>query len=855
MTNWKDIEFGDVSQGMSTNVVNPGQKTAKRILNLQNHIKPGALILRPGYEELYAKPECTILDSLEDPVILDMGFINFDLFFDRQAVADGMEIICSIQKARVHSIVNTEEIQNMLCFWVRPYWTGTSWVDEWKWINETVISKIVTGSDATYPNMIIVSGGTANGITDDSLSGFTIYNQTKSQYARVITSKVVDTTTRICHTLYDSAWEVDDVVIIGRNFIEFQYMNELYSVNWKDITFHKILNDLRIGFGGYENRPGLMVGYRKKHALIKTFDFTNLHTDLDSDEDGIIDTEILEEFVKTDEIVLDTHILISNAYGIELISVAGDLTAGTYYFRLTGLIDNYEEQLIAESSIAVDGTESITVYPYISIGKDSPRITRFKLYKSTDNITFYKINEYGIREDEYSVSSALWKVNEQSRLYLDDAIEIHSESNAASVDDETNSLGTWIKSNPDWGTALLEVDLDGAGGSDYSIKFGWGGAPYSGAVVGVKFPIDGLRNNTNYNITLYLKADLSGGGIYRNIYLNFADDNTSNFATGVIQSVDGVFTQYSITLNTGDLPGGAKYLVIRHVHNVGEFFWIDNVSIDGSNVLVVDQASVQTTEMKAELGYTPTYNLVKGWDQALSFWGRTYYLNPYVDKRYENFILVSHIHSNSSYMYSIASFSNFRELEKFDSNEAIGMALLPTMELLILKDGSVVPIDPDTGAAREPIYGVSCISRPSITNINGIVRWCGGEDVYLFNVGKGYYAEPLLKGTIRDLYLALPDKASILGVRDKHNAYRIRTYLVELKTEYVFSENGWVEEKKWHFPEIYRAGFRNRLYFLSLGAIYGEKLELDYSTIEDFIMTGEYVADAFLPEVPEEPEI
>ncbi len=1123
---WRDIEFGDVSDGMSTNVVNPGQKTAKRILNLHNHIKPGALILRSGYEELYLKPEFSILDSFGNPVIVDMGFINFDLFFDRQAVASGQEITCLIQKAKVHGLTDISEIQNMLCFWVRPYWDGSEWIDEWDWLNKTIITKIVTGSDATYPNMIIVEGNAANGITDDSLNRFTIYNQTKDEYAKVITSKISGGYIRICHTLYNSTWDVDDVIIIGKYWLGTDYLTGLYGVDWKDISYHKILNDLRIGFGGYENRPGLSIGYRKNYFQLRSFDFPNKHADITAE--GVI-----EAFCKTDEIALDTHIL-NNAYGLNLTSVSGgELEAGEKTIRLTGIINGYEEQLLAEDTILLDNDNTVEILPFVNAGQINPLITGYGIYYSGDGITFNKIFKYNLKENTYLPGS--WKIDNNGRIILIKALEstdagvleLHSEENAAS-DADINSTGSWTIFNG--GEVTVSEDAE----DNYSLKYVPDilTLPDATKRAGIIFPLDSISKGKYYSISAYLKSSsinkvyalflgeslkplnrtpteiLLTNGFIKNDFEAFADDlteepaylalalnpgkniylssngdiyrssdglswlltnsglpslgaaadyftidlgtsvlavsilgsaiyrsvnnggswtaisGTSNVSAlgivgesifagcndgkilrsdddgesftlvndlgttlgvrdianiginifvcipedGVYKSVDNgvnwvavnsgltseVFVLYAnatylfagtsdggifrssnngstwTAINTGliglyisSIIEKGNYLFVATYDNgtsngiyrssdngdtweavntglstldildlyvfgnvilagalTGEIFrsvdgenWIEGTGLTGYmyfqqaeriSEFYVDKISIKeksntvfsgladiSTEMNAELGYVPTYNLVRGWDQVLCFRGRVYYLNPYVEKRYNNFLLVSNIHSNGSFMYDIASFSNFRELEKFDSNESIGMALLPTMEILILKDSSIMPIDPDTGAAREPIYGVSCISRASIVNANGIVRWCGGEDINQLNISKGFYVEPLLKGTIRDLYLALPDKASILCVRDKYNTYRLRTYKPELKTEYLLSENGWIEEKKWHFPEIYRSGFRNKLYFLSLGNIYVEKIELDYSTIEDFIMTGRYITDPPIELPPE----
>src|ERR1035437_4358793 len=463
MSKWVDQTF-DFSAGMSTNKVNPGPSFGKRILNVHNHVRPGALVLRPGYSLKYAKPECLILDNMGNPIITDFGFINYDFFFDRQAVTSGQEITCQIQKAQVHGLNDDNEIQDVLCFYIRPYWDGLVWVDEWQWLNETIITKIVN-VDSTYPNTITITGNIDNGITDNSLDKFTIYNKTKDEYAKIITSKVDSGTTRICHTLYNNTWAADDVVVIMKNFIDLNYLTELFKVNWEDIAFHKILNDLRIGFGGQENRPGLSVGYRKKFFQIRSFDFPNKHAD-------ITESGVLEDFSKIDEVVLDTHIL-NNNYGLSLTAVAGGaLAAGEYGVRLTGIIDGFEEQLLVEKTILVPNNEStIEILPYVNMGQINPRITGFGIYFSTDEITYYKIFKYNLKEDLYAIGS--WKINSDGKLILiktldsseSEVFELHTESNAVSILNDTNTAGSWTTLNG----GTLEVATDAV--DSYALKY------------------------------------------------------------------------------------------------------------------------------------------------------------------------------------------------------------------------------------------------------------------------------------------------------------------------------------------------------------------------------------------------
>ena len=73
MPKWIEQDLLEVA-GMSTNPINPGQKFAQRILNAHVHERPGALVIRPGYDLKYSAPL--------DPTITDDEFLNFETFFD-----------------------------------------------------------------------------------------------------------------------------------------------------------------------------------------------------------------------------------------------------------------------------------------------------------------------------------------------------------------------------------------------------------------------------------------------------------------------------------------------------------------------------------------------------------------------------------------------------------------------------------------------------------------------------------------------------------------------------------------------------------------------------------------------------
>lgn len=1109
-TEWREINLLEV-KGMSTNLANPGSNYAQRILNAYVDEHPGSLTLRDGYELKYSAPK--------EPTIINDSFLNFDLFYDKQ-VDTGQEITCLIQKGTLQALDNSgspvvSDTINGFWFWCVPHYNISRWQDSYQWVNKTIITKIVTGSDSTYPNMIKIFGNlSSHGLKDGSLDRWVIYNKTKNEKAQIISCKADGSNLRIVHTLYNSAWDSNDVIIASKYWVPLDEQLNLYNyVNAEDISFHTVNNDIRIGFGGKSKRNGIAIGYRNTFNQIDSFDFENIHPDLTQTQ--------LEKFCEINELVLDSHILEKNAYGLELeITADGSLPEDEYHFRLTGKMDNYAEQLLAEDSIVAYANSKIRIKPYAILGEYNPRITSFKLYVSTDLISYYRIQEHVIRDKSYNKTT--WDINKFSRLALIETLsDYHSESNAASIDNESNGVGSWVVKS----SGTISVATEGDGASSYSLEFTdfTPGEYKSDDREGIVFPITGIKKGDYYTISfsaksripykklyvcfagaslsltartqkmieaksstwetfevelladnleedvaylvisvcpehgndifcifgndllltkdygstsemvatsindqypillgdrmltmgldkiyasfdfgktwgqlgdtftgvylytmkligddiyvgtdsggiwkstdrgatfteiisdvsggssyairdvaknsLYLYAATLGGGIYRSddggvtwtasntgitthtefisiyaddsglvavalyssaLHLWRSIDNGDNWTTGAsitgeifgnflfdgtylylstyaLGSTDGGLWESDNYFNTATeislgysgverynglfLRNGTIYLgygttvdnAVFYTSNQGNTFnelltdeitdianiigddntfWVDLVSIKQDDKSYYSSTSANSVEMSAELNYVPDADLVLGWDMAIALRGRIYYLNPFVkDRRYENYLLVSHLHSDGSYMWDIASFSNYRELERFNANISIGLVVLPTAEIMILKNNSIEILSDDglTGYLREPIFGIGCSSKNTIVNLSGTIAWAGDKDIYTYSPNTGVQGR--LIQTIRDIYQAIVNKSELIAIRDRYNSYRIRVNDKTEKTEFLFfNDFNVVEERKYHFPEIYREDIFSRLNFLNNGDIYAVKRPLD----------------------------
>lgn len=827
MSKWIQKDLLEVV-GMSTNVVDPGMKYAQKLLNIHTHQTPGSLTLRPGYGKKYAAPSDNTLEISD--------YLYFDTFFDRGLDENGKEITCEIVKGTVNALASggttiVPDTVKGLWFFCTPQIDGTSWAKGWDWINKTIITEI-TSVDTTYKNYLVMYGNADHGLADGDLVGWTIYNKTKREYAKIITGAIDGEGFGITHTLYNNSWEDEDVLIISKFWIDLEYQTELYNnLEKEEISIHKINNDLRIGFGGKANRPGLALGFRDTYFNLSLMDYTNLHSSIDS--------EAIEAFSHLRGLMIDTTFMRANGiYGIKLEERSdGDLAAGTYYFRLSATTDFYQEQLVYENSIVIPANKNINVIPYIRLGLENPRITKLTLYKSSDNLTFYKVKEYPVKTNDYKNVS--WKIDEDGLYTLLDADlataeeeqEIHPElhvdssgDNAANPDHSTNSrsIGDWVK----YFYTFITYDIPPTQ-TEYYLKVFSNGPINTDS--GAMFPISQLKKNTKYNISLKLYQDIVAGDNL-DYELFFCGDSLSksNAKTTIISLTarNTIETFTDIEVEIGNLDEDPKYFVISKYGP--KVFMFDSLSIKEKSVKVIDSSVTDGAEMLTAFGYTPDYNIVKGWDQALQLNGRIYYLNPYTSQRYENFILVSHIHSSGAYMWDIANFSNYRELTKVDTGKALGMAILPTTEIIIFKTISVEFLSDDglTGILREPIRNIGCVSRNSIAVFSSFVIWAGMDDIYIYSSNGGIRG--ILEKSIRDLYLSYGHKEKIFGARDRFETYRLRLHDETSKLEYVFfkapieSMNilDVIQEKKYLFAKIYNEDSEGRLNFINNGIIY-----------------------------------
>ena len=222
---------------------NPIINACQEMLNLDLRSKYGDMVLREGTDLYAATP---INDRISNPETIAIP--NFFI----SSVGGGKEVFCLIQKGTILAIGDDPDhpiVADTLpgfWFWTYPRLDNTTnpstWVNEWQWLNQTIITKIVVGADATYKSMIKIYGNNNHGLGDDSLIRYTIYNKTRDEFAQIITCKADGDNLRLNISLFDNSWETNDVVIISRSWIDLAIQSEFFNnTNGGDISFHHIL--------------------------------------------------------------------------------------------------------------------------------------------------------------------------------------------------------------------------------------------------------------------------------------------------------------------------------------------------------------------------------------------------------------------------------------------------------------------------------------------------------------------------------------------------------------------------------------------------------------------------------------
>lgn len=802
---------------------------------------------------------------------------------------------------------------SLLCIFTDSQWNGSAWVDKnWdkstagrNWLNHTILTKIRAVNASTWKlELDFTDYKTLTGTIDPAASVDVVGVGTLFTTELVVGDRIlVSTETRVVATITDNThltvtaaftdnandtapkrllnfdnWTVDnqsrnhdtakviktydvgsgqvgieiskathdwaagDTILITKNYVPFTYIAGMGSgITGADVVYHKVLNDLRIGFGGQANRLGLSIGYRKKYYSIKGADF------------GSYSAAEIEALAKIDGLVLQPYNTIGSDISLVVTNKnvgTGSLAPGSYYFKLTGMLDNLDEQLVAEANITLglpvtagsfvvgvqykitsvgttdftligasentvgieftatgvgtgtgtaDAGGDINVNPNIGLGAENKRFTKFKLYWSggdNANELWYYLSEFVFSSADYTIKN--FSLGQTGLLYVSDIAnpELHTDNNAVinsgtdynattgwTFDADTVSIATATPTPPD-GTYAIKI-LQSKLYSDPGFQ------PYHYAY----YPIATLEDDTYYTVVFKLIGSIVG--------LSVAIGFDGEFSESFSFSTATTFQTITQKIKTG--KGATKFFLKTNLGTTGWYIAFDTLSIIKTNTstdIDSDTAIKTEGEISDLLGYVPTLNLIKSWDQAIVSNNRTFIINPYIDKRILNRIYFSPISGGGAPQYDTLIAVGYWPFENFDGNNVVGFALLPNYDFLLLKSNSVEWVDSRYGTSRTLNIKDGCVSRQSIAKYADGIGWAGNNDIHSFSGGN---VKNLSEGTIREKYreLIAAELSGITASRDSLDAaYKIYLNCVNsAKTdvyliEYTLTKRGFISRQR-----------------------------------------------------------
>ncbi len=140
-----------------------------------------------------------------------------------------------------------------------------------------------------------------------------------------------------------------------------------------------------------------------------------------------------------------------------------------------------------------------------------------------------------------------------------------------------------------------------------------------------------------------------------------------------------------------------------------------------------------------------------------------------------------------------------------------------------IKDGAIIIIDPDTGQKFESAVGYGGVNKNTILVIRSTIYWGSQDDIMSMSAPTGYLPKEISDGFVRSIYQSFADKTNAHAVLDKYGAYRIA--LTDDKTdvdipELLLTKRGWLNQERYHHPQVYRNGLAGRVWFMNEGTIY-----------------------------------
>ena len=291
--------------------------------------------------------------------------------------------------------------------WIRPYWSGAAWVDEWRELTEMYIFTLKRiGSsnndrlyidDGTYVFKTIDPAGIVFGA--DYFKNWTIVYDTfgdAENYDLIIGSGYVgefadDYSFKLAHLNTDfSTRTVGTKLLVYRSFLTQELPSTLTSF------IYGILSEARLTSGN--SATDLVLGVASKTASF-------IHGG------SLAYTRTVDAVIaQPGTLSVWQYAAMLGIAGVESATGADILDAGTYYLKKSIVMDDGSETSLADcvtatagvwsagNSIVVGASQKIGVYIFRSPGALPIRARYLRVYMSDDNVTFYNVKDYDLRD-------------------------------------------------------------------------------------------------------------------------------------------------------------------------------------------------------------------------------------------------------------------------------------------------------------------------------------------------------------------------------------------------------------------------------------------------------------------------
>lgn len=428
MANWIETPFNDF-YGIQKDTRKAPLGSFEILKNLDLRGKSGELELRSGYVLKYdAIPSATLTSKK----ISNLQYISAYNFW--VTANGGRQITVQLTKQRVTAQTTlSPNYLDMMGIWIRPYWNGSSWIDEWHWLNEIIITKITsingTSGGITYPGVMEVyyQMNAENQFKDYSIlryaSSATSYDDV-NEISSVAYSEDEGYAKLMIHDNANT-WAVNDRVILMRNYLPISMLTEAFTNTTKnDISYHTVLDDLRVCLGNRAEQLAFGIGFREKYWNngAESLPYLNKITEKSK---NTVNRMILDPYNTLTD--FDDYI----THSISEVSGTGgdDWTTNKFFYMITGMLDNGQEFILVNRSvnnyIVPSGAsgKKITIYARLLWGVFNKRLTSIRFYLSEgDSGTVKVINNPFYLMSELYLSELEWDgidlINNNKRTYF-----------------------------------------------------------------------------------------------------------------------------------------------------------------------------------------------------------------------------------------------------------------------------------------------------------------------------------------------------------------------------------------------------------------------------------------------------